>query len=53
MKISVNVGLQNFENEIIRELLNENNADLLMEPKFETITKNGKSELTFIGWLAF
>jgi hypothetical protein len=46
-------SLENAKNEIIRELLNENNADLLVEPKFESKTKNGKTELTVTGWLAY
>lgn len=46
-------SLENAKNEIIRELLKENNADLLVEPKFESKTKNGKTELTVTGWLAF
>lgn len=45
--------LEDAKNEIIRELLKENNADLFIEPKFETITVNGKTELTVTGWLAF
>jgi predicted thioredoxin/glutaredoxin len=46
-------SLENAKNEIIRELLNENNADLLVEPKFESKTKNGKTDLTVTGWLAY
>jgi hypothetical protein len=46
-------SLENAKNEIIRELLNENKADLLVEPKFESKTKNGKTELTVTGWLAY
>lgn len=45
--------LSNAKNEIIRILLNENNADLLVEPKFDSTTKNGKTELTVTGWLAY
>ena len=47
------VSLENAKSEIIRELLNENNADLLVEPKFISKTKNGKTEVTVTGWLAF
>jgi len=46
-------SLTNAKNEIIRVLLNENNADLLVEPKFDSKTKNGKTELTVTGWLAY
>jgi hypothetical protein len=46
-------SLNNAKNEIIRVLLNENNADILVEPKFDSKTKNGKTELTVTGWLAF
>lgn len=46
-------NLENAKNAIIRELLAENTADLLVEPKFESKTKNGKTELTVTGWLAF
>jgi hypothetical protein len=53
MKITFSGVTQGAESVIIRELLNENNADLLIEPKFESITKNGKTELTVTGWLAF
>lgn len=46
-------NLESAKNAIIRELLAENNADLLVEPKFESKTKNGKTDLTVTGWLAF
>ena len=46
-------SLENAKNEIVRELLKENNADLLVEPKFESTTTNGRTELTVYGWLAF
>lgn len=39
--------------EIIHNLLSENNADLFVEPKFQSVTKNGKTELTVTGWLAY
>lgn len=41
------------EVEIVRELLIDNNADILVEPKFYSVSKNGKTELTVTGWLAF
>jgi DNA/RNA endonuclease YhcR with UshA esterase domain len=46
-------SLEKIKSEIVRELLNENNADLLVEPNFIAKTKNGKTELTVTGWLAF
>lgn len=46
-------NLESAKNEIIRELLTENNADLLVEPKFESKSKNGKTDLTVTGWLAY
>jgi hypothetical protein len=46
-------SLENSKNEAIRELLKENGADLFIEPKFESVTKNGKTELTISGWLAY
>lgn len=41
------------KNEAVREILKENNADLFIEPKYETITVNGKTELTITGWLGY
>lgn len=46
-------SLENGKQQIIREILNENKADLLVEPKFDSVTKNGKTELTVTGWLAY
>jgi hypothetical protein len=45
--------LEAAKNEAIRALLKENSADLIIEPKFETITKNRKTELTINCWLAY
>ena len=44
--------LENGKQQIIREILSENKADLLVEPKFDSVTQNGKTELTVTGWLA-
>ena len=58
-KISKTITLRSMDNlsaaeaEIVRELLKENNADILVEPKFYSVSKNGKTELTVTGWLAF
>lgn len=58
-KIVKTIKLKSFEvfedakNEAIRELLKEYNADLLIEPKFESVTVNGKTELTITGWIGF
>jgi len=46
-------SLENAKQQIIREVLSENKADLLVEPKFDSVTKNGKTELTVTGWLAY
>lgn len=53
IKLKSMESLEGAKNEIIRELLKENNADLLVEPKFESKTENGKTELTVNGWLAY
>jgi hypothetical protein len=45
-------SLEAAKSEIIRQLLLENDADLVVEPKFQSTTKNGKTELTLTGWLA-
>jgi hypothetical protein len=45
--------LENGKQQIIREILSENKADLLVEPKYDSVTKNGKTELTVTGWLAY
>lgn len=58
-KISKTVTLKNVENldlaknDVIRDLLNENNADLIIEPKFQSKTTNSTTELTVTGWLAY
>ncbi len=58
-KVSKTIKLKSIEslhsgkNEAIREILKEFNADLFIEPKYETITSNGKTELTITGWVAF
>ena len=45
-------SLENAKNSVVRKLLKEQNADVLVEPTFETVTKNGKTELTVKGWPA-
>lgn len=45
-------SMANVRNEVIRKALKENNADVLVEPSFESVTKNGKTELTVTGWPA-
>jgi hypothetical protein len=58
-KISKTITLRSMDNlsaaeaEIVRELLKENNADILVEPKFYSVSKNGKTELTVTGWLGY
>lgn len=46
------LSLDNAKNEVVSELLKEKSADLLVEPTFESKTKNGKTELTVYGWTA-
>lgn len=46
------LSLDNAKNEVVSELLKERNADLLVEPTFESKTKNGKTQLTVNGWTA-
>ena len=46
------LSLDNAKNEVVSELLKERNADLLVEPTFESKTKNGKTQLTVYGWTA-
>lgn len=46
------LSLDNAKNEAVRELLQEKNADILIEPTFDSKTKNGKTELTVYGWPA-
>lgn len=45
--------LENSKNDIISLLLSENDADLLIEPKYELKTEDGKRELKVTGWLAY
>ncbi|UGS21863.1 hypothetical protein [Flavobacterium cyclinae] len=45
-------SLENAKNNVVRKLLKEQDADVLVEPTFETVTKNGKTELTVKGWPA-
>lgn len=58
-KISKTMVLKNVssmssaQDNLIREILSEHKADLLVEPKFESKTQNGKTELTVTGWLAY
>lgn len=40
------------KNEVVRDLLFEKKADILVEPSFFSTTKNGKTELTVYGWTA-
>ncbi len=53
IKVKTAVSLETAKDDVIRELLNENNADILVEPKFQTISTNGRTELTVTGWLAY
>ena len=46
------LSLENAKNEAVRELLKEKSADILVEPTFDSKTKNGKTELTVYGWTA-
>lgn len=45
-------SFENAKNEAVRELLKEKNADLLVEPTFDSQTKNGVTQLTVFGWTA-
>lgn len=45
-------SLESAKNNVISELLKENNADVLVEPTFESTTTNNKTELTVYGWTA-
>jgi hypothetical protein len=45
-------SMDNAKNSVVQKLLKEQNADVLIEPTFETMTKNGKTELTVRGWPA-
>ncbi|MDG4950559.1 hypothetical protein NLM59_06460 [Weeksellaceae bacterium KMM 9724] len=44
--------LEAAKNNVVRELLKEHNADVLVEPTFESTTTAGKTELTVYGWTA-
>lgn len=45
-------SIDNAKNEVIRDLLKERNADVLIEPSFYSTTKGSKTELTVYGWTA-
>lgn len=45
-------SLETAKNSVVRELLKEQNADVLVEPTFDSTTKNGTTELTVYGWTA-
>lgn len=45
-------SLEIAKNTVVRELLKEKNADVLVEPTFDSTTKNGSTELTVYGWTA-
>lgn len=45
-------SINNAKNEVIRDLLKERNADVLVEPSFYSTTKGSKTELTVYGWTA-
>jgi hypothetical protein len=45
-------SLENAKNEVVRDLLKERNADILVEPSFYSTTKGSKTELTVYGWTA-
>ncbi len=45
-------SLENAKNEVVRDLLKERNADILVEPSFYSTTKGSKTELTVFGWTA-
>ena len=44
--------MDNAKNEVVRKLLNNAAGDVLVEPTFESITRNGTTELTVKGWAA-
>ena len=52
VELKIVLSLDNAKNEVVSELLKERNADLLVEPTFESKTKNGKTQLTVNGWTA-
>jgi len=45
-------SMNNAKNEVVRKALNDFNADVLLEPAFESTTTNGKTILTVKGWPA-
>lgn len=45
-------SLETAKNSVVRELLKERQADVLVEPTFDSTTKNGTTELTVYGWTA-
>lgn len=46
------MSLDAAKNEAVRDLLKEKNADILVEPTFDSSTKMGKTTLTVHGWVA-
>lgn len=44
--------LDNGKHAAVRELLKENDADVLVEPTYESTSRNGVTELTVYGWPA-
>ena len=46
------VSIDNAKNEVVRDLLREKNADVLVEPSFDSKTKNSTTELTVFGYAA-
>ncbi|MBC7641440.1 MAG: hypothetical protein H7174_03740 [Flavobacterium sp.] len=45
-------SIDNAKNEVVRDLLREKNADVLVEPSFDSKTKNSTTELTVFGYAA-
>lgn len=45
-------SLENAKNEVVRDLLKERGADILVEPSFFSTTTGSKTELTVYGWTA-
>lgn len=45
-------SMQNARNEAVREALEQYNADVLIEPSYQSITSKGNTELTVSGWPA-
>ena len=45
-------SLEIAKNTVVRELLKEKSADVLVEPTFDSTTKNGTTEITVYGWTA-